>query len=454
MGFTVSLSLVPRHPTMSPTPWSERDILSGSGDIQLENANEFAYLVPLSIGGQHFEAIFDTGSSDLWIVSSACNDDDCQKIEKYDPTPKLLLSNAPFDLTYLTGAVSGAIGYETIAVGPYVVFSQALGLANSTRNMGLSTTGTSGVLGLSFPVEASIPVTVGRTLLENIFSSLEPPNRFFSYKLSADLVSSSFSIAQIDPVYANREPEISYSPVYASEGADYDYWKLPLLSLSVNSNSVSLAFSPSKDPRSSSPLAILDTGTTLILGPTHDVDVFWTAAGGAQKGADGSWRVRCNHALTVGLLLGNDTKRTKIILDPSDVSWMPATPPSDGWCSGGIQGNDGVFSGDWLLGDIFLRSAYVVHRAATSSSPPLIGLLGTTNASHALNLFQASRGNDTLSSPFVHSGLLLHNRPPMGPRLIILSTCVFPFLGGVALVVLFRMYREKANCKCEKRLRR
>lgn len=197
-------------------------------------------------------------------------------------------------------------------------------------------------MGLAFPLEAAISDRVGRTILDNLFASLDPAMRFFAFKLSTIGDTSSFSIGELDSVYADREPEISYSPVYASRGSSYDYWKLPLLSITLNSISIPFALSPSKISGSPSPIAVLDTGTSLILGPTHDVDNFWTAAGGAQRGADGTWLVRCNHLLNVSFLLGNDTRRQGVILDPSDVNWMPETSPSDGWCLGGIQSNDGV----------------------------------------------------------------------------------------------------------------
>lgn len=166
--------------------------------------------------------------------------------------------------------------------------------------------------------------------------------RFFAFKLSTVGSLSSFSIGEFDPVYADQVSNISYSPVYSSRGSDYDYWKLPLLSITINSISVPFVLSPSKISGSPSPIAVLDTGTSLILGPTHDVDNFWTVAGGAQRGDDGTWLVHCNHLLNVSFLLGNDTQRQGVILDPSDVNWMPETAPSDGWCLGGIQSNDGV----------------------------------------------------------------------------------------------------------------
>ena len=201
-----------------------------------------------------------------------------------------------------------------------------------------------GVVGLSFPIEASIPITVGHTLLDNIFASFQPQYRFFSYKLSADANSSSFTFGQLDPRYQDQWTQIAYSPVFASPGTSYDYWKLPLLSITVNGLSIPFALSYSKISSAPAPIAVLDTGTTLILGPSHDVDNFWTVAGGSRKGTDGRWQVRCDHSISVGFVLGNDSARQEIFLDPADVSWAPpgSPPSSDGWCLGGIQANDGV----------------------------------------------------------------------------------------------------------------
>ncbi|EJD05762.1 acid protease [Fomitiporia mediterranea MF3/22] len=431
-GFTLRLSRVPKRFIRPAFSTGQKFY----GQVQLQGADEY-------IGDQFFQAIFDTGSSDLWIVSSACTSVDCQRVRKYNPTPTLAPANASFQLTYLTGAVSGSIAYETVVFGPYVVYSQVLALANSTTNMGLATTGVSGVLGLAFPKEAAISMTIGRTLLDNIFAGIDPSERLLAFKLDADEYSSSFSVGQIDPHYADRLSDISYSPVFSSKGAEYDYWKLPLLSLSLNSVPVPFTLSSSKVRDSPSPIAVLDTGTTLILGPSHDVDNFWTIAGGTRKGEDGMWQVRCEHAVTVGFLLGNDSSRKEIILDPSDVSWMPAgSRPEDGWCLGGIQSNDGVFSGDWLLGDIFLRNAYVVHRAETLASPPLIGLLGTTNTSATFEQFQMIRGNDS-SGPAFHAQLPYHTTNPPSLGVIFATTLISSFLGGVGLGVLFRFYREK-----------
>lgn len=236
--------------------------------------------------------------------------------------------------------------------------------------MGLTADGVSGILGLAFPSEAAISSTIGRMLLDNIFSSLDPSRRYFAYKLNAPEEESTFSVGEIDSTYVNRSSDLQFSPVYATDGHDYDYWKLPLLSISLNSASVPFELSPSKVAGSSTPIAVLDTGTTLILGPSQDVDKFWKLIGGAQKDQDGTWKVRCNRAVSVGLTLGNDTVHREFILNPSDVNWMPTGSPSDDWCMGGVQGNDGVSRGllcllDFSSGPSYLNSVGFLRRLAT-----------------------------------------------------------------------------------------
>ncbi|KZT11415.1 acid protease [Laetiporus sulphureus 93-53] len=387
-GASIPLTRVPRRPGSSPQGFNSA--------VSLSNANEFAYLVPVSIGGQNFMVLLDTGSSDLWVVSSNCVGQDCQGITKYNATASssLSLTNASFHLQYLLGSVSGAIGTDTVALGSYEISSQVLALANATDGLDLSGTGYSGILGLSFPADASIPSTDGRTLAENVFASLNESNRFFAFQLGRNQTGSSFTIGQLDPAFANSSSDMNYLPVSSAGGSSYNYWKVPLQSLTINSTTFNL--SKSDVQGSATPIAILDSGTTLILGPSSDVQRFWESVGDARN-TDAGWQVRCNRAVVVGFILGDAGNQKEYVIDPSDISWEQGSGKQDGWCMGGIQANDGVFSGDWLLGDTFLRNVYVTHHAAIASRPPMVGLRGLTDPVSSLAHFRQDRGNDSTS---------------------------------------------------------
>lgn len=313
-------------------------------------------------------------------------------------------------------------------------------------------------MGLAFPLEAAIPDTSGRTLVENLFAAFNDDDRYFAFKLGRTEMDSSFSIGQLDTTYANSTSGFTFNPVYSAYKSVYDYWKLPLQEITVNSTTFNL--SPSKVPSAPSPIAVLDTGTTLILGPTPDVDRLWASIGGARK-TDAGWQVRCNRGAVVGFVLGQGDNAREFVLDPSDISWRQGSADDD-WCLGGIQGNDKVASGDWLLGDTFLRvsnaicrlysplftapfvlqNVYAIHHLAVDGQPPKIGLLGTTDANSSLALFQRERGADT--TPFVSVFARPdHQSTGWGTCSIIGLTVALSFLIGILLTCLIYYVVER-----------
>jgi Eukaryotic aspartyl protease len=217
-------------------------------------------------------------------------------------------------------------------------------LANQTVGLGLSSTGHSGILGFSFPSIAAISPAYGDTLLENILSSFDEPSRFFAFKLgraSDTDDGSSFSMGQLDPAITNDMTKFSFTPV-SRAGADmFNYWKLPLQYLTIDSTV--FALSSSLVPGAESSIAVLDTGTTLILGPSADVDAFWHAVshdGATRKNMQTRmWEVRCDHGVAVGFVLGAEGSEREYSVDPADINWAEGGSV-DGWCMGGIQAND------------------------------------------------------------------------------------------------------------------
>ncbi|KAF8558409.1 acid protease [Imleria badia] len=388
--------------------------LIDEGGMSVFNSEEFAYLVNVGIGGQAFWVTFDTGSSDLWVVSSGCADPDCQGVPVYSPSTSATLhtSGIFFRLVYLLGSVQGTVASETVTLGAIQIVSQTFALANETNGLFLRTTGNSGILGLSFPPAAAIRPTAGTTVLDNIFSHLGESDRFFAFKLGRNgnfsdpsVANSSFTIGKLDPSIvdaSNGTAQITYFPVFKTHSSPYDYWKLPIVNLTINGFSLSLT--ASLVPGAPSPIGVLDTGTTLILGPTLDVKTFWDSVGtgGSTRfnAQSNLWEVRCDRAVDVRFSFGQGDEGREYAVHPEDISWAEGGQ-GNGWCMGGVQVNDGVTSGDWLLGDVFLRNVYVVHHGPTSSKPPLVGLLSLTDPHTALTDFQTARGLDPAPPPSV-----------------------------------------------------
>lgn len=204
----------------------------------------------------------------------------------------------------------------------------------------------------------------GMTILQSIFSGLSDPYFTISLGLrpgssaNANLTdpSPSFTLGQIDttsyPDINDIYTDFFIIPVSSAGANDYTYWKVPLLYLTLNSTSststttsrVSLSPSSVHGVQRGSQIAVLDTGTTLILGPSQDVQTFWMGVGSSAARKDpvsGMWQIRCEKAVIVGLVLGQEESHREFLLDPADISWAEGGS-NDGWCTGGIQANDEV----------------------------------------------------------------------------------------------------------------
>jgi len=236
--------------------------------------------------------------------------------------------------------------------------------------------------------------------------------------------------------------------VNPGKGQAYDYWKVPLKGISINETFLE-PLSESKVVDSPTPIAVLDTGTTLMLGPAIDVQYFWKTVGGSRQNSDGQWQVLCNRGVVVKVTLGENGTESEYTMHPGDVSWMDGGKEEDAsgkWCIGGIQANDHVNSGDWLLGDIFLRSVYTAHKLETSTSPPQLGLLSTLNIEQALDEFWTERGYDNTTI-----GVSLIERPETRPTSkdgwIYAISVVVGFVVGFIGTMATLWYRSKRSRK-------
>jgi hypothetical protein len=277
---------------------------------------------------------------------------DMKKIEK---EPK----KRPFKLSYLRGAVEGLVKRATISLGSFEISKQVFGrsqewlgvacsiiagAATEIRDMGLSSANHSGILGFGFPSGAMISIGSSSTILENIFSNVKEADRFFAFKLGETSGSndptSGLSIAGLDQDFAPDFSDFFFYPVSKVGSNEYDYWKLPLRYITIDS--IEFPLSPSRIRGAADSIAVLDSGTTLALGPTADVDEFYASFGDdAEKNEEGMWEIPCDKAVAVGFVFGDDNNSKEIMLDPGDISWEEGG--SEGpWCMGGIQANDGV----------------------------------------------------------------------------------------------------------------
>lgn len=124
---------------------------------------------------------------------------------------------------------------------------------------------------------------------------------------------------------------------------------------------------PSRIKTSKRPIAVFDTGTTLILGPTADVTEFYASLSlGNATNTKGGWLVDCNLAVDLVIVIGG----RMFPIHPLDMAWDKITD-ENGMCMGGLQANDEasqfipLYSCELTTWDILSRLGLVTTSSAT-----------------------------------------------------------------------------------------
>ena len=135
------------------------------------------------------------------------------------------------------------------------------------------------------------------------------------------------------------ESEKFYGDLHFIPVINQTYWTLSLDSVSISSNKLI-----------SSVYCIIDTGTSLITGPTKVIEQIATAVG-AKKVIAGEYSIDCSVSLpNLTFVLGGK----EFVLSGKDYRIE-----SNGQCILGLMGLD-INNGLWILGDVFIRKYYTV----------------------------------------------------------------------------------------------
>ncbi|XP_008052119.1 cathepsin E isoform X1 [Carlito syrichta] len=317
-----------------------------SANEPLVNYLDMEYFGTISIGSppQNFTVIFDTGSSNLWVPSVYCTSPACKTHARFYPSRSNTYSQPgqSFSIQYGTGSLSGIIGADQVSVEGLTVAGQQFGESVTEPGETFVDAEFDGILGLGYPSLAVGGVT---PVFDNMMAQNLVNVAMFSVYMSSSPeggAGSELILGGYD--HSHFSGSLNWVPV-TKQG----YWQIALDNIQVGGT---VAFC------SEGCQAIVDTGTSLITGPSDKIKQLQKAIGAVP--VDGEYAVEC-----ANLNIMPDVTFT-ISGVPYSLSPTAYTLPDivDGmdFCGSGFQGLD-IPPPDgplWILGDVFIRQFYSV----------------------------------------------------------------------------------------------
>lgn len=255
----------------------------------------------ISNSPQSFNVVLDTGSSDLWVTDSGCT-----ACTPGTPSFKTATSTSfqrgqdstgqpvRVTITYGSGNVAGELVRDTVTMGGFQVQRQPWLLVDQT-SASLLDGSDAGILGLAFS-------TIANTGSTPFWQSLAQGGQFstpeMSFWLTRLLNNNNAQPEDFGGVFTlggqNKtlyKGDVEFLPLVTSAGRqtywlltvsgthldpcfDFSYTPVLTIGITVNGNSVTLPYGN---------LAAIDTGTTLIGGPTDAVAAVYAQIPGSQQ---------------------------------------------------------------------------------------------------------------------------------------------------------------------------
>lgn len=300
----------------------------------------------ISIGtpAQSFLIDFDTGSADLWVPSSSCTSSGCSTHSKYTSSKSSTTSkkSGTFSISYGDGSTaSGPIYSDTVAVGGLSVTGQYFSPVTS-ESSSFSSDPSDGIMGLAFSSISSIGAP---TFIENLYSQGKISSPVFGFRLASS--GSELYLGGADT--SKYTGTITYASLTSET-----YW------LTTGSSSVGSTVGYSG-------AMIIDSGTTLIVGPTSSVKSWWAKVPGygtcstSVCGSTGYYTYPCASPPSVSFTFNG----RKFPVSATDFN-LGTTDSTGTTCVGAIVGTSSVPDNAWIVGDTLMKNVYTVFDEANS----------------------------------------------------------------------------------------
>ncbi|KAK9525979.1 hypothetical protein VZT92_016642 [Zoarces viviparus] len=320
----------------------------GRSSEKIYNFMDAQYYGEINLGSpqQNFSVVFDTGSSDLWVPSTYCVSQACalhRRFKAFEST-SFHHDGRTFGIHYGSGHLLGVMARDTLKIGSLTAQNQEFGESVYESGSAFVRAKFDGVLGMGYPSLAEI---LGNPVFDNMLAQKEVDEPIFSFYLSRK---TSSGTPQGELLLGGKDEALYSGPINWNPVTSKGYWQIKMESIAVQgANSLC--------PRGCQ--AIVDTGTSLIAGPTVDILNIHQLIGATPTNI-GEFLIDCVRLSSlphVTFVLGG----TEYTLTAEQYVRKETLGDKE-FCFSGFQAVD-MLSPEgplWILGDVFLTEFYSI----------------------------------------------------------------------------------------------
>ncbi|KAF9354034.1 hypothetical protein BGX26_008208 [Mortierella sp. AD094] len=349
---TIASKAKAKTPAKNSTHLSNPNIIS----VPLQDLMaDTVYIGMVSIGtpAQNYSMVFDTGSSDMWVPSQACNTSMCLPLLRYNSSASSTyrIENKPFDIKYGDGShVSGLTGLDRVSLSGVSVANQSFGMA-SVDDSTIAKKGIEGVVGLGFGRVANVKGYT--TIVESMLARKIILQPIVSLWLGRQRMGGSNPGSGGAIIFGGVDTtkyvgNFSWAPI-----TDRNSWTIRFDAVSIAGKDLALSGN-----------ALVDSGTSLIVVPTKVASIFHEQIPGAIEDPQVGWILPCStSAGDLNFTIAGQQFR----VPAEELVVLFRIPGHAEYCKSAIDVASSDSQTDWILGASFLKNVYSVYDYQTLS---------------------------------------------------------------------------------------
>jgi cathepsin D len=335
---------------------------TSNGLPQMHVDSGFVGEIGIGTPPQKFAVLFDTGSSDLYVPSIKCDMTDitCVQHNKYNSAQSSTYqaNGQSITLSFGDGSSTGFLSADTVTIAGLAVTGQTF-VEDLTPELHDANATFDGVLGLAFP---SIAATNSQPVFYNIIAQKLVPQQVFSFYMATP----NSNTAGFELILGGSDPSAFSGTFTYVSVQNSGYWQIRMDSLQVSTG---------RTLCSGGCQVIVDTGTSLIIGPADEINALVRSLG-AQT-IQGESFVNCNSVSSLPTLSFVFNGKS-FPLTGADYTFQAGTSDTgEALCFVGLQTSSPGDGPQWIIGEVFLDNYYTefdvgnsrVGFASMASSP-------------------------------------------------------------------------------------